>query len=96
LFQQKEIIVLKTGIMTSQEIKEMPSNRIRTIATKVGNFGTSMQFKVMKEKNEIVVVTREGLLKYLGNAQYAFMSGVKGKDYKIFKTASAASKFINK
>lgn len=82
--------------MTAQEIKEMPSNKIRTIATKVGNFGTSMKFKVMKEKNEIVVVTREGLLKYLGNAQYAYMSGVKNKDYKVFKTAEAASKYINR
>lgn len=82
--------------MTAQEIKEMPTNKIRTIATKVGSFGTSMQFKVMKEKKEIVVVTREGLLKYLGNAQYAYMSGVKNKDYKVFKTAASASKYINK
>lgn len=83
-------------IMTAQEIKEMPSNKIRTIATKVGRFGTSMKFKVMKEKDFIVVVTREGLLKYLGNAQYAYMSGVKNKDYKIFKSANAAANFINK
>lgn len=82
--------------MTAQEIKEMPSNKIRTISERVGNYGTLMKFKVMKEKDQIVVVTREGLLKYLGDAQYALMGGIKGKDYKIFKDALAASKFINK
>ncbi len=81
--------------MTAQEIKEMPINKIRTIAIKVGNFGTSMQFKVMKEKKEIIVVTRQGLLKYLGNAQWAYMSGVKNKDFKVFKNELSASNYIN-
>ena len=81
--------------MTTQEIKDLAQNKIRTISVKVGNFGSSMQFKVMKEKGEIIVVTRKGLLKYLGNAEYAYYSGKKNVDYKTFKTAESASKFIN-
>lgn len=81
---------------TVKEITEMPSNKIKTVSIKIGNFGKSMQFKIMKENNFIVIVTREGLEKYLGNAQYAYYLGIKNKDYKIFKTAESASKFINK
>jgi len=81
--------------MKAQEIIEMPENKIRTISQKVGSFGSSMKFKVMKEKNQIIVITRDGLLKFLGNAQYAFYSGIKNKHYKSFKNAELASKFIN-
>jgi hypothetical protein len=81
--------------MTVQELKDMPSNKIKSISISIGNFGTSMQFKIMKERDLIVVVTREGLLKYLGNAQYAFMSGVKNIHYKTFKNVESAIKFIN-
>ena len=85
-----------TNTLTAKEIEEMPSNKIKTVLLKVGRFATSMQFKVMKEKEGIVVVTRDGLLKYMGNAQYAYMAGIKNKHYKIFKTAEKAIDFINK
>jgi hypothetical protein len=81
--------------MTAQEIIEMPSNKIRTISNKVGQYGSYAKFKVMKESVGIVIVTREGIMQYLGNAQYAFYSGKKGIHYKVFKTAEQASKFIN-
>ena len=81
--------------MTTQEIKEMPSSKIRTISDKVGQFGSFAKFKVMKESVGIVVITREGIVQYLGNAQYAFFSGKKNIHYRIFKTAEQASKFIN-
>jgi hypothetical protein len=82
--------------MTAQEITEMPNNKIKTVSKQIGNFGKSMQFKIMKESSFIIVVTREGLLKYLGNAQHAYYCGIKNKHYKIFKTAKSASKYINK
>jgi hypothetical protein len=81
--------------MTAKEIQEMPETKIRTIQQKVGQFGALMMFKVMKENDRIIIVTRDGLLKYMGNAQQAYGWGKKGKDYKEFKTATAASKFIN-
>ena len=82
--------------MTTLEIDLMPSDKIRTISKKVGNFGSSMLFKVMKEKDLIVVITREGLLTYHGNAQYAFYSGVKNKHFRTFKNSKLASNYILK
>ena len=81
--------------MTATEIKNLPSNKIKTINKKVGILATAMQFKIMKDHNNIVVITRDGLLKYMGNAQYAFGWGVKNKDYKVFKTAELAAKYIS-
>lgn len=82
--------------MTAKEIKEIPTNKIRSVSINIGNFGKSMQFKIMKENDKIIVVTRQGLLKYFGNAQYAYMAGIKNKDFKVFKNELSASKYINK
>ena len=82
--------------MTTQEIIDLPLNKIRTINTQVGAFAQSMKFKVMKDSGKIVVITRDGLLKYMGNAQLAFYSGKKNKDFKVFNTALNAFNFISK
>ena len=81
--------------MSEQEIKNLGTSKIRTVSQRVGKLASSMQFKIMKDHGSVIVVTRKGLLKYMGNAQLAHMCGTKNKDFRTFKTAKAASNFIN-
>ena len=80
--------------MTAQQINEIPDNKIKSVTTQAGTFGRAALYKIFKDKGRIIVVTRAGILRYLGNAEYAYYSGVKGKHYKSFKTATGAAKFL--
>lgn len=80
--------------MTPSQIKNLKNNQIQGIYCNIGKYGKAVILKVFKNNNKIVVVNRDGLLQYLGNAEYSFYSGVKNKHYKIFNNNQLASNFI--
>lgn len=81
--------------MTQLEIKKIEKNSIKSIIVKVGAFAESCILKIMKNNNDIVIITRIGIIRYLGNADYAFFSGQKNIHYKIFKNSKSAYNYIN-
>ena len=88
------------SIITVAEIKSIGQSKIRRINKRVGKLATSMQFAIMKHTNYkdeeiIIVVNRDGLLKYWGDAQQAAIYGKKNTHYKEFKTAIGASNYVN-
>jgi hypothetical protein len=89
--------------MTTQEINNIGENKIITIYQEVGLLANSMKFKVFKYvpkigpgKRQIIVVTREGLLRFMGDAQMAMYAGKKGIHFQSFNTANQASNYIKK
>ena len=82
-------------VITSKEIKSLQSNKILSVNVRVGILANSTKYKVIKDRNDIIIVTYEGIQKYLGNAQYAYGWGVKNIHYKVFKTEKEAANFIN-
>jgi len=89
--------------MTTQEINKIGNNKIVTVYQQVGQFANSMKYKVFKYlpkigpgKSQIIVVNREGLLRFMGDAQMAMYAGKKGIHFESFNTAKQASNYINK
>lgn len=86
--------------MTIQEIFDLPDNKIASISVRISQFAKSTLLKVYKTtdfntgKQIIVVVTKAGLDKYLGNAQHAYGWGMKNKDYRTFVKIGSAAEFI--
>lgn len=80
--------------MTSTQIQNLQINKIQSVTFQISKFATATLLKVFKNNNDIIVVTREGILKYLGNADYAFYCGKKNVHYKIFKNSNLASNYI--
>jgi len=85
---------------TVKEISSLPDNKILSINVNISPTARACLFKVMKVrdylgKREIYVVTREGILKYMGHAQFAVMGGKKNVHYKVFKTSTQTAKYIN-
>ncbi len=84
---------------TASEIKNLDTKKIYSITQRVGVLATSTILKLyihtLGEK-KYFVVTRTGILNYLGDAQRAVIYGKKGIDYKEFKTASATANFLMK
>ncbi len=83
--------------MTEQEIKNLDTKKIFSIRRKVGKLASLTVAKYFKCSlyNNYVIVTREGILNFFGDAQKAQIYGKKGKDYKEFKTARATAKYLN-
>jgi hypothetical protein len=84
---------------TAEQIKKLDPSKIYSITEKVGILANSTKLKIYIHtlgQKKYFVVTRKGILKYLGDAQRAVIYGDKNKDFKEFKTASAVANFIEK
>lgn len=91
--------------MTTQQINSIPENKIVSVSDKVGKLGnkpvamimkqTDIDYKKMTETEVFIVVTRQGILNYWGNALVAAYEGKEGVDYMKFKTAIEVSKFLS-
>lgn len=84
---------------TEQEIKNLDTSKIYSICERVGAFATSTKLKLFIHtlgEKKYFVVTREGVLNYLGDAQRAVIYGKRGVDYKEFKTPKGTANFIEK
>jgi hypothetical protein len=80
--------------MTTTQIENLATNKIQSVTLQISKFATTTLLKVFKNNKDFIVVTREGILKYLGNAEYALYSGKKNVHYKVFKNSNMASKYI--
>lgn len=87
--------------MTLKEISEIKESKIINVFDYVGSFGKSVRFQITKETSRFTqetfyyIVTRAGVLKYMGNALYAIYEGKENVDFKKFKTATEVYNFIN-
>jgi len=84
---------------TATEIKNLDTKKIYSITQKVGLLATATILKLYIHTlggKKYYVVTRKGILNYLGDAQRAVIYGRKNIDYKEFKTATATANFLLK
>lgn len=88
--------------MTIQELQNLDPKKIYSITQKTSALSSMCLNKVYRnidiwgKDKGFIVATREGILKYFGNAQYCAMYGTKNIHYKEFKTASGVYKFLQK
>jgi hypothetical protein len=84
---------------TAEQIKKLDTSKIYSITERVGILATSTKLKLYIHtlgQKRYFVITRKGILNYLGDAQRAVIYGKKGTDYKEFKTPTATANFIQK
>jgi hypothetical protein len=84
---------------TEKEIKSLDDKKIYSITQKVGLLASATMAKLYIHTigvKKYYVVTRKGILNFLGDAQKAVIYGKKNSDYKEFKTAKATAKYLEK
>jgi len=84
-------------MVTVKQLKNLDSKKIYSLKKQIGKLAQLTEAKYYKCNiyNSFIIITRTGILNYFGEAQKAQIYGKKGIDYKEYKTATAAAKYIN-
>lgn len=81
---------------TIKQIENLNPQKIHSIKKQIGLLASVTVAKVFINRGIFYVLTKEGFLNYMGDAQRACIYGKKNADYKEFKTAQQTANYINK